>query len=108
MCRVRSCFFFFFFQSRRRHTRYWRDWSSDVCSSDLPTSRSLGAVSETFGWPEIRQELAALARADDPDERHERRLLVGVRLHRRADAEELLRVVDADTPFRAATRTSPR
>src|SRR5215217_8396754 len=29
-------FIFFFFSSRRRHTRYWRDWSSDVCSSDLP------------------------------------------------------------------------
>src|SRR5947209_12312849 len=25
----------FFFSCRRRHTRYWRDWSSDVCSSDL-------------------------------------------------------------------------
>src|SRR3712207_3263348 len=29
---------FFFFSSRRRHTRYWRDWSSDVCSSDLDPS----------------------------------------------------------------------
>src|SRR5258707_9169960 len=29
---------FFFFSSRRRHTRYWRDWSSDVCSSDLSMS----------------------------------------------------------------------
>src|SRR3712207_4201484 len=29
---------FFFFSSRRRHTRYWRDWSSDVCSSDLATT----------------------------------------------------------------------
>src|SRR5258707_15826859 len=29
------CQLFFFFSSRRRHTRYWRDWSSDVCSSDL-------------------------------------------------------------------------
>src|SRR5215203_6073518 len=28
-------FFVVFFSSRRRHTRYWRDWSSDVCSSDL-------------------------------------------------------------------------
>src|SRR5207249_8376629 len=28
---------FFFFSSRRRHTRSKRDWSSDVCSSDLPT-----------------------------------------------------------------------
>src|SRR3712207_5233524 len=27
--------YFFFFTSRRRHTKYWRDWSSDVCSSDL-------------------------------------------------------------------------
>src|SRR5207253_6619930 len=27
--------FFFFFSSRRRHTRWPRDWSSDVCSSDL-------------------------------------------------------------------------
>src|SRR6266498_5135856 len=27
--------FFFFFSSRRRHTRCGRDWSSDVCSSDL-------------------------------------------------------------------------
>ena len=47
-CFVCFCFFvfvfflfffllFFFFSSRRRHTRYWRDWSSDVCSSDLTT-----------------------------------------------------------------------
>src|SRR5437764_15457656 len=31
--------FFFFFSSRRRHTRYIGDWSSDVCSSDLSSSR---------------------------------------------------------------------
>src|SRR5437763_17162638 len=30
-----SFFLFFFFSSRRRHTRYIGDWSSDVCSSDL-------------------------------------------------------------------------
>src|SRR5205085_9116828 len=30
------CIFFFFFSSRRRHTRFDCDWSSDVCSSDLP------------------------------------------------------------------------
>src|SRR3989442_1812674 len=29
----------FFFSSRRRHTRCGRDWSSDVCSSDLPKTR---------------------------------------------------------------------
>src|SRR5690606_39658938 len=35
----------FFFSSRRRHTRFSRDWSSDVCSSDLaplPTSGKFG------------------------------------------------------------------
>src|ERR1041385_9457815 len=31
-------FVFFFFSSRRRHTRCSRDWSSDVCSSDLSSS----------------------------------------------------------------------
>src|SRR5439155_8170753 len=30
-----GCSSFFFFSSRRRHTRWPRDWSSDVCSSDL-------------------------------------------------------------------------
>src|SRR5690606_39534762 len=30
---------FFFFSSRRRHTRFSRDWSSDVCSSDLDGGR---------------------------------------------------------------------
>src|SRR3712207_7888579 len=33
----------FFFSSRRRHTRYWRDWSSDVCSSDLYRPEAVGA-----------------------------------------------------------------
>src|SRR5437879_11107963 len=33
MCYSFMCFFFF--SSRRRHTRYIGDWSSDVCSSDL-------------------------------------------------------------------------
>src|SRR5438105_10593067 len=32
---VLTSYFFFFFSSRRRHTRSTRDWSSDVCSSDL-------------------------------------------------------------------------
>src|SRR2546421_4530811 len=42
--------FVFFFSSRRRHTRSDRDWSSDVCSSDL-----LAALEAAFrfGQPEI-------------------------------------------------------
>src|SRR5207253_5767985 len=34
--------FFFFFSSRRRHTRWPRDWSSDVCSSDLLAGKVVG------------------------------------------------------------------
>src|SRR5258707_8855107 len=34
----------FFFSSRRRHTRYWRDWSSDVCSSDLEDVRAIRKI----------------------------------------------------------------
>src|SRR5690606_40727839 len=41
---------FFFFSSRRRHTRFSRDWSSDVCSSDLGRRRRSGesAVAGAF------------------------------------------------------------
>src|SRR5215813_9513991 len=42
---LRSLFdreWFFFFSSRRRHTRCGRDWSSDVCSSDLSRFRCDG------------------------------------------------------------------
>src|SRR5690348_9407808 len=42
----------FFFSSRRRHTRWTGDWSSDVCSSDLSGYRSRGspaAASSTAG-----------------------------------------------------------
>src|SRR6266508_4703926 len=64
---------FFFFSSRRRHTRWPRDWSSDVCSSDLHGLRGLhdkprpGAPPK---WaPVTRLELIALA--CEPVERHE-------------------------------------
>src|SRR5689334_22250230 len=36
----------FFFSSRRRHTRSNCDWSSDVCSSDLPFAVSAAAISQ--------------------------------------------------------------
>src|SRR5258707_1695353 len=45
----------FFFSSRRRHTRYWRDWSSDVCSSDL-AARVLRQPSECPGLFELGLE----------------------------------------------------
>src|SRR5258707_5784962 len=38
-----------FFSSRRRHTRYWRDWSSDVCSSDLTQIASSKSLRQANG-----------------------------------------------------------
>src|SRR3712207_7853472 len=46
---------FFFFSSRRRHTRYWRDWSSDVCSSDL--RRPTGYVAPWWEFSHVTNEL---------------------------------------------------
>src|SRR5260370_6123738 len=37
---------FFFFSSRRRHTRFKCDWSSDVCSSDLSENPPLSLLFE--------------------------------------------------------------
>src|SRR5215510_934055 len=46
---------FFFFSSRRRHTRWPRDWSSDVCSSDLYPEAFGQARVRSYGLPGIRQ-----------------------------------------------------
>src|SRR3712207_8662410 len=45
----------FFFSSRRRHTRYWRDWSSDVCSSDLHRLRKILGMPTPVELCESRQ-----------------------------------------------------
>src|SRR5256886_8465241 len=42
-------FFVFFFSSRRRHTRFDCDWSSDVCSSDLLLLRMTDEEGRTVG-----------------------------------------------------------
>src|SRR3989442_15897189 len=44
---------FFFFSSRRRHTRCGRDWSSDVCSSDLEATAALGDVRDAVAEEEV-------------------------------------------------------
>src|SRR5215203_4814570 len=54
---------FFFFSSRRRHTRYWRDWSSDVCSSDLIAVAAL----EPWSGPN-RLQLGSEAAEDNRDD----------------------------------------
>src|SRR6266496_5679864 len=46
-------FFFFFFSSRRRHTRSLRDWSSDVCSSDLRHAGPYEACHRAARWASL-------------------------------------------------------
>src|SRR5690606_40833882 len=54
----------FFFSSRRRHTRFSRDWSSDVCSSDLEKAKAAEKLGEeirdALGKAETVEELRAV------------------------------------------------
>src|SRR5688572_33398154 len=57
----------FFFSSRRRHTRFDCDWSSDVCSSDLPAlgigafaEKTLVAAGQCTPVPATKPEVAGL------------------------------------------------
>src|SRR5206468_9842130 len=73
-------YIFFFFSSRRRHTRSDRDWSSDVCSSDLQTSDSriavelsdaeqkmIGVQTVEVQRKTIRKEIAAPGKVAEPE-----------------------------------------
>src|SRR5690606_40290191 len=69
-----SCLFrpvvIFFFSSRRRHTRFSRDWSSDVCSSDLLDA--LGAELEGYSAADcaaVLREAALTAMRERSEER---------------------------------------
>src|SRR5690606_40253660 len=46
-----------FFARRRRHTRFSRDWSSDVCSSDLGPRTARGVAMKPKSWRESYTEL---------------------------------------------------
>src|SRR2546422_11515606 len=75
---------FFFFSSRRRHTRCSRDWSSDVCSSDLDQDRQLVFTAPTppntlVGLEEriaSRLEGGLVAELTEPDRDVKRTVLV--------------------------------
>src|SRR5437763_16545583 len=63
--------FLFFFSSRRRHTRYIGDWSSDVCSSDLGS----GQLQLRVGAP-VRRHNERASRGRRRSTRDRRRLLL--------------------------------
>src|SRR4051794_41628571 len=61
---VMSYDLFFFFSSRRRHTRWTGDWSSDVCSSDLSVAeRSFVALGPEPPGPAVERDERPLRHA---------------------------------------------
>src|SRR5207248_4150352 len=61
VCAVDFCLdCFFFFSSRRRHTRSYGDWSSDVCSSDLADVTALERICAEY--PDVRFLVTILSR----------------------------------------------
>src|SRR6266536_776551 len=76
------CSLSFFFSSRRRHTRSTRDWSSDVCSSDLGEvlEHRRDAMASRGAWPgkgdrrAADQEFAFVWRKNPVEDLDQRRL----------------------------------
>src|SRR5207248_5456853 len=52
----------FFFSSRRRHTRSYGDWSSDVCSSDLALARDTAQLAKNLqvAWHQVEGLVTSL------------------------------------------------
>src|SRR5689334_23720244 len=70
--------FFFFFSSRRRHTRWNCDWSSDVCSSDLPRDFTPVCTTELGYMARIKPDFDSrgvkiIGLSVDPTDNHEKR-----------------------------------
>src|SRR5689334_24354022 len=63
---------FFFFSSRRRHTRWNCDWSSDVCSSDLRDRRSDHVAVDLANRHPVLVEAASVDQVADHVERDRR------------------------------------
>src|SRR2546427_9029157 len=71
--------FVFFFSSRRRHTRFDSDWSSDVCSSDLAAPELLAhhLIARVLDGVEIARDLPVFV----PIELRQRRAIVLPSVH---------------------------
>src|SRR5690606_40519481 len=76
---------FFFFSSRRRHTRFSRDWSSDVCSSDL---RATGAPAVFWLDADRAHDAQLIAKVREELSQHDPEQLEGLQI-------EIMAPVDA-------------
>src|SRR5690554_5472242 len=102
-------FFFFFFSSRRRHTRCGRDWSSDVCSSDLEgvTFRTSTEVGVDVSMKSLKENFDAIVLAGGAEDARPLQIpgseLPGVRLAMEFLTQQNKRVA-GDSEERAAPR----
>src|SRR5690606_41014861 len=87
-------YLYFFFSSRRRHTRFSRDWSSDVCSSDLcvDMAQQFAAVDAAKLWIGIGKMLTDVAQRARPQqgiaERMQQHIAIGMGDHTMIRSEE--------------------
>src|SRR5882757_2530563 len=95
---------FFFFSSRRRHTRYWRDWSSDVCSSDLAPPQN-AAISHNGGPGNV---LGLSAEEEYTVHEEGRRAGVKVRIKTLKKAEPLVENIPDRDPLFLQMELQPR
>src|SRR5438105_13085295 len=87
--------FFFFFSSRRRHTRSTRDWSSDVCSSDL-------GVDIAFRFGSLDDSAATARRLGSIE-----RVLVGSPAYLRSEERRVGKECRPPRPPSPPTQTTP-
>src|SRR5256712_7654729 len=110
-------FFFFFFSSRRRHTRSDRDWSSDVCSSDLAMAyTTVGIKSQVNGQivqvhfkegQDVRQNDLLFTIDPRPFEAALRQAEAALR-QRQAEVQQAIANVERDTAQLANARVQER
>src|SRR5215510_483950 len=90
---------FFFFSSRRRHTRWPRDWSSDVCSSDLVAC--LGVVAGGLCFEQVMPRQAVVGGDDLPVRLRAEQLLVFTDRTSLSAARSLATTAPASHPMHA-------
>src|SRR5439155_13126580 len=84
--------------SRRRHSRWPRDWSSVVCSSDLAAAGDRGAPGRVVAVAQLRGVMEALRHGDDPA----RRIVIagggniGFRLARSLESHNQVKLIERD------------
>src|SRR5215475_7220426 len=96
-------FFFFFFSSRRRHTRFSRDWSSDVCSSDLATWACSDSASHSGFAPPATAGTGPTPASEPPAPAADRDEKTANNRPKTPSARQVLRMTDS--PYRRAPET---